>query len=81
MAFQGILWILCLVHQDEADFISQNAGHTVVPHASISSGETKIDLYGNNIPALLANEFSVYTSLTELIMQQNSMTIVADSAF
>lgn len=55
--------------------------YTQVPHDILLENETKIDLSLNLIPSLGEDEFSQYTLLTVLLLQNNIIRTISKSSF
>ena len=75
-----LLWVLMVV-EVRCSFVMQNSNLTLVPHELIPNTEVLIDLKGNIITSLATGEFSNYSDLATLYLQENNITFVADDAF
>ena len=58
-----------------------SVGYTQVPHSLISVNETSIDLSWNKLIILNNDEFSIFTSLSELLLSHNSLNGLHEEAF
>ena len=72
------LFCVCYV---SACYDGRYAGLTEVPHASILSNETVINLSQNEITELAANEFSAYHDLEAVTLVRNEIHTISPSAF
>ena len=61
-------------------YYRNNEGHTTIP-SDIEADATAIDLSQNDLTDIHSAEFSIYTSLTTLILSNNRISFISDDAF
>jgi Leucine-rich repeat (LRR) protein len=62
-------------------YSSSDSGLTEIPHADIGQDETSIELANNQISQLYSTEFSEYSQLKYLYLQNNPITDIHPTAF